>query len=321
MTTSILLHSATSASAPPRLHVRQAGDGAPLVLLHGLASSSRYWEPFLAPLSRAYHVLAPDLLGFGRSPKPTGATYSAEAHLGALIAALTPHLDVPMTLVGHSMGAILALHLVAARPELVERLVLVSLPVVGSCAWGHVPGGGSRRFHQAAVHTRAGVAVFNAGMRALRPVWPRIYPRFQPDVPRGAAEDVLLTDWSAYWGSLELLVYGSDVPALFAAARGPITLVHGDGDSVAPVEPVWELARSRPDVRFIQVVGARHNPAFTHPAAVYDALGLEVEGDTADVGPRAGRGAAPHRQRREALVRTSRRISARVAATTRRRRR
>lgn len=266
-----------SGIAPPALFVREAGQGAPLVLLHGLASSSRYWEPHFGVLGRTYQVLAPDLLGFGRSPKPPGALYDPQEHLAAIEAAILPRIGGPFTLAGHSMGTILALHLALAHPELVRRLLLISLPVVGDCAWGHHPDGGHRRLHHFAVHTRAGQVLFGAGIRAAAPIGAVVWPRLRRDIPRGAAEDALRAGWLSYWRTLEATVYGADVPAMFAALSTPPVLIHGARDFVAPVEPVRALARSRSDVRYIEIADAHHNPAVSHPRVFYEALAGSAE--------------------------------------------
>jgi pimeloyl-ACP methyl ester carboxylesterase len=269
------LHSAPA--TPPPLFVRDTGRGSPLVLVHGLASSSRYWEPHFETLGQSYRVIAPDLLGFGRSPKPFDGAYTPEQHLAALTAQIERRVDRPVTLVGHSMGSVLALRLAVERPDLVERLLLVSLPAIGSCAWGHHPDGGYRRFHHFAVHTRPGRALFSVGQHAIQPVASSVYPRLRRDIPEGAARDSLKAGWTAYWRSLEAVVYGSDVEGLFAAVPGPFTVMHGAGDMVVPVAPVRELARSRADVRYIELDGAGHNPCFTHAAAFYAALDERLE--------------------------------------------
>lgn len=264
--------------APPALRVRQAGSGPPLVMLHGLASSSRYWEPHQEMLGRTYRMIMPDLLGFGRSPKPRGTLYTAAEHVAALLAALDKRVDRPFTLVGHSMGSTVALHLYAARPEMVERLVLISLPVLGSCIWGHEPCGLQARIHRFTVHTRPGRAIFNAGMTALRPAWDTLGPRIRSHVPRGAAQDALRAGWGTYWDSLEAVVYGSDVPALFAAVQAPLTVIHGARDTIVPVGPVRDLAATRPDVRYIEIPDAAHNPAYSHPSVFYDVLNSTAPG-------------------------------------------
>lgn len=262
----------SSSERPPVLLVREAGAGRPLLLLHGLASSSRYWEPHLPALSPWYRMVAPDLLGFGLSPKPARCAYTTADHLAALAGALAGRIDGPATVVGHSMGAILALHLARAHPEWVRRLVLISLPVLGPCAWGHHANGRQRRLHHAAVHTRAGRALVEAGMRGAAPLWRAGLYRLRRNVPPGAARDALRATWSAYWRSLEEVVYGSDVPALFASTRVPLTLIHGGRDPLAPIAPVRALAHTHLGATLMEVPDAGHNPAYTHPDALLRVL-------------------------------------------------
>ena len=95
-----------------------------IVLVHGLAGSSRTWLPVMEPLSAHYDVIAPDLLGHGESAKPMG-DYSLGAMASGLRDLLTI-LDVErVTVVGQSFGGGVAMQLAYQHPELVNRLVLV----------------------------------------------------------------------------------------------------------------------------------------------------------------------------------------------------
>lgn len=116
---------------PPLLHVAiDAGDGPPVVMLHGIASSSVTFER-LVPLVEPHHrVIAIDLLGFGESPVPDDAEYTIEEHVAALAHTLrTLKLEGRVVLVGHSMGALIASRYTAAFPRKVSRLVIVSPPI------------------------------------------------------------------------------------------------------------------------------------------------------------------------------------------------
>ena len=62
---------------------RRAGQGTPVVLLHGLAGSSRTWKDVMPALAERHDVIAPDLLGHGESAKPLG-DYSLGAHASGL---------------------------------------------------------------------------------------------------------------------------------------------------------------------------------------------------------------------------------------------
>jgi 2-succinyl-6-hydroxy-2,4-cyclohexadiene-1-carboxylate synthase len=103
--------------AQPALHVTRAGSGPRIVLLHGFTQSSRSWQPLEAVLGTGHELVMPDLPGHGQSPPATGDL--AEA------AALVAESCGAGSYVGYSFGGRVALHLALARPELVERLVLV----------------------------------------------------------------------------------------------------------------------------------------------------------------------------------------------------
>ncbi|WP_166866977.1 alpha/beta fold hydrolase [Salinibacterium sp. ZJ70] len=115
----------------PALNVAiDEGEGPVVVLLHGIASSHVTFE-FVVPLLRADHrVIALDLLGFGGSSAPEGATFTLDEH--ALWVRRTVRrlgLTEPIVLVGHSMGALVASRFAARYAHRVSRLVLVSPPI------------------------------------------------------------------------------------------------------------------------------------------------------------------------------------------------
>jgi 3-oxoadipate enol-lactonase len=110
------------------LHVEVAGDGPPVVLLHGLTASHRYVVMGSRHLERAGHrVLAYDARGHGASdPAEDPADYGYDALADDLVAVLAEH-DMPRAvLVGASMGAHTALRVALRRPELVSGLVVVT---------------------------------------------------------------------------------------------------------------------------------------------------------------------------------------------------
>jgi pimeloyl-ACP methyl ester carboxylesterase len=107
-----------------RAFVRK-GRGPALLLIHGIGDSSDTWEPLVDELAREYTVIAPDLLGHGRSAKPR-ADYSVAAYANAMRDLLVA-LDLDRaTVVGHSLGGGVAMQFAYQYPERCERLVLVS---------------------------------------------------------------------------------------------------------------------------------------------------------------------------------------------------
>lgn len=110
------------------LHYETAGEGAPLVLVHGILSDRHYWRPVRGELEKRYQVTAIDLRGFGKSPKPTHG-YTLDEQADAVARVITRVTDKPVVLVAHSMGSLISARLAARYPELVARLVLLNPPI------------------------------------------------------------------------------------------------------------------------------------------------------------------------------------------------
>jgi pimeloyl-ACP methyl ester carboxylesterase len=101
-----------------------AGDGPPLLLIHGIGDSSSTWLPVLKGFAGDHMVIAPDLLGHGLSDKPR-ADYSVAAYANGMRDLLSV-LDIDrVTVVGHSLGGGVAAQFAYTFPERCERLVLV----------------------------------------------------------------------------------------------------------------------------------------------------------------------------------------------------
>jgi pimeloyl-ACP methyl ester carboxylesterase len=106
------------------LRFRRAGQGPPLVLVHGLAISADYWFRNAPPLAtQGFSVLAPDLPGFGRTPGP-GDGLGIEEQAETLWRWAERMGIGPAVYVGHSIGCQSVLELAARRPESVLGLVL-----------------------------------------------------------------------------------------------------------------------------------------------------------------------------------------------------
>ncbi len=106
------------------------GDGPLVVLLHGFPQSRMTWKESLPVLARAgFRAVAPDLRGYGDSPKPKGIDAYVASEVVADVAELIESLSsVPVVVVGHDWGAVMAWYLAMARPELVRKLVILNVP-------------------------------------------------------------------------------------------------------------------------------------------------------------------------------------------------
>jgi pimeloyl-ACP methyl ester carboxylesterase len=104
---------------------RRAGEGPPVVLIHGITNSCQSWEPAMLRLAEDYDVIAPDLPGHGDSDRQRG-DHSLGAH-ACMMRDLLHVLEVERaTVVGHSLGGGVAMQFSYQFPEMLERLVLVS---------------------------------------------------------------------------------------------------------------------------------------------------------------------------------------------------
>ena len=105
------------------LHYTSYGEGPPAVLVHGLGGSSNVWFGVMQALQQHHHVVALDLRGHGRSDGKGKFSVELWAHD---VVALIRHLELPaVTLIGHSLGTLIAQQVAQHDPEVVDELVLV----------------------------------------------------------------------------------------------------------------------------------------------------------------------------------------------------
>ena len=103
---------------------RVAGSGPAILLIHGIGDNSTTWSTVQTKLAQRFTVIAPDLLGHGRSDKPR-ADYSVAAYANGMRDLLSV-LDIDsVTVVGHSLGGGVAMQFAYQFPQLVNRLILV----------------------------------------------------------------------------------------------------------------------------------------------------------------------------------------------------
>ena len=115
----------TGEQRPSDLWFTRRGHGEPFVLLHPGGSDSRALAPLVAELDGEYVCFTPDQRAHGRSRDVLGPL-TFEAMAGDTVAFLERSIDTPVHLLGYSDGAIVALHVALARPDLVRSLVFAA---------------------------------------------------------------------------------------------------------------------------------------------------------------------------------------------------
>jgi pimeloyl-ACP methyl ester carboxylesterase len=223
-----------------QFHALEHGQGDPLVLIHGLSGSSRWWERNVAGLAEHHRVLIPDLIGFGSSPRPRGRLPALD-RIADLLARWMDGLGLERThLVGHSMGGQIAIHLAARHPERLRRLVLVDAAGIPRPI------------------TPKSVLQFAT---EIAPLWRWGDPRFLP---------VMVGDaWTA--GPLTIAqairhILRDDVRPLLSGIEAPTLVVWGERDSWVPLSHGWEMRQQIPRARLAVLRGASHNSMVDRPA-------------------------------------------------------
>ena len=250
----------TVQAGPYRLRFLEAGSGPPLVLVHGLGSNARQdWGRLVPILARGFHVVAPDLPGFGESEKPPAADYSIRMQVAALGAFMDARGIARARVAGLSMGGWIVSRFAGEHPERIERLLVVDA----------------------------------AGMRPERPDVPAevLLPRDEegvrrlvaavrhnaPAPPSFVARDLLGRLLGQQWvvrRALESMRDGSDwLNGSLRRADMPVLVVWGKQDALIPVAYGAALAGEFPKARLVVLDGCGHVPMSDCPEA-FDAAAI-----------------------------------------------
>lgn len=112
----------------------EAGSGQPVIMLHGSGpgvSATANWQYNIGPLAERFHVLAPDIVGFGATERPEDIVYSLRSWTDHVWAFLDAHGIERVSVVGNSLGGRIALQMATDHPERIRRMVLMGSPGVG----------------------------------------------------------------------------------------------------------------------------------------------------------------------------------------------
>jgi pimeloyl-ACP methyl ester carboxylesterase len=257
----------------------QAGDGQPVLLLHGIGNNCRTWANVIDRLAESNTVIAPDLLGHGDSDKPRG-DYSIAAYANGMRDLLTV-LDIERaTVVGHSLGGGIALQFAYQFPERCQRLVLV-----GSGGLGPELSAGLRAATlpgaEVVLTALAGVSgPLRTGLRAVDRLGNLAGWRRVRDLAEAGDALLALKDIEARRAFLRTLrgvvdARGQAVTALdrlYLADAIPMLVIWGDRDPIVPSVHADTVRALVPSARVEMFAGAGHWPHLDQPDRFCDVL-------------------------------------------------
>ena len=251
--------------------VERAGDGDPLVLVHGVLSDHTNWNSVCADLQRQFTVYAMDRRGRGESGD--SATYRLEREIDDLIA-VVESIDGPANLVAHSFGAVCALEAARSLDEL-SSLVLYEPPIVPSSSAGHP-------------YPPDAVAAMRTSLERRDPE--RVVETFRREVS-GYSEDDLeeakrRQNWTDQVAAAETLVREIDAlehfsfdPSVYRSISTPTTLLAGSETPGERLEVLDQLEEVLPRCQRRELSGQGHVAMVTGPKFLAEAI---VESDRVD---------------------------------------
>ena len=261
---------------------RVAGEGPLVVLVHGIAGSSEQWDAVARLLAERYTVLAPDLLGHGRSAKPRG-DYSLGAYAVSIRDLLIALGHRRGTVVGHSLGGGIAMQFAYQFPIFCERLVLVSSGGLGRevhplLRAATLPGS------ELVLPLIASGRILAAGA-AVAAFLERLGLKAGPDLAEMARGYGTLADAGArqaFIHSLRAVIDpgGQRVSAtdrLYLAEEMPSLVVWGRNDPLIPVEHAEIAHAAMPGSRLEVFDRAGHFPQLDDPIGFADVLREFIE--------------------------------------------
>lgn len=255
---------------PAEIHVEVVGEGIPVVLIHGLGLSAALWNRVREALGPGYKLGLVDLRGDGRSRELEGAELSLQRWADDLDEQLRQLELNPAVLVGHSLGASIALKVALERPSDVRGLVLI--------------GAEANLSNLAPRMLAAAERIESIGMeRWVNQFWAKNPPFSGASLERDPAildeyRGLLLqNDALDYVRQCRAIAAAESLSARLGEVTQPTLVLIGDSDDRTIPEHARELARDIPGAQVVELQDVGHTLPLEAPAETAQALRSFVE--------------------------------------------
>ncbi len=237
------------------LSYKVAGEGKPLLIIHGWGASSMSWMGVVEEMSgKGFQLIIPDLPGFGKSSAPEANWGSKE--YADIIYALIKEMDLKdCYLLGHSFGGGIALRIVVERGG-VSKLILCDAAIV--------------REERLDMRQKISKALANIGGKLVSKDFPG-YKFFEKMIYRLAG----VNDYyraSPVMKEVFRRVVSEDLRFLLPEAKLPCLIIWGSEDKATPVEDAHFLNNQIAGSELVMIPGGRHNPYKTNPKETAEAI-------------------------------------------------
>ncbi len=249
-----------------------------LVLIHGLTGSLNYWKQDIESIGNTHTILLIDLLGFGDSPKPN-SDYSLDTQLQAIenVIVKAGFSERKSLVVGHSMGATIALALLGKHQDWFNGGVFISLPAYRDAEEFN------KRMSTLSLVDRLTTSSASPYLCMLHPVL--MNRAFKPaNLTDEVFDDAKKHTWQSYELSLNEIVLGTDLAGIARSVKDKkVVFIHGDSDELAPIENARQLANSFSDAVFVTIEAGDHQFFLQRPQLVWDIIRNFLEHDSGGV--------------------------------------
>jgi 3-oxoadipate enol-lactonase len=242
-----------------KLFYEDAGEGTPLVLLHGFPLDHRMWSNQVSALKQSYRLITPDLQGMGQSEVPlTNRTLDQYADD---VLSLLDQLHIEQAILGgFSMGGYIAFSLIRKAPARFSALILANTRPEADTKEGR-----KNRMNMAA-------SLFEKGAAAARDAMlPKLLTeqtlQERKELAHEVSEAMLSMDPEGLVHATLAMAFRQDSVGLLPAIQVPTLVIAGEKDAIAPPEAMKKMADQIPGSRYHVIAGASHLAPMEYPEA------------------------------------------------------